>query len=218
MLGILGFSDVVLVSVALINFLRLLYVGVAMGYGFRELGKALQMLKDIGVEGVIIGDTVLNYFLGVKELSGDVDLFVTSLSPFSDADLISARVERLGWDVGMTELGTPSVIALVEGKEIVIELYENLFDFYVPKQIVDGALTVKIGDFRSRMITLENYIVLKARAGRERDINDLQVISSLMNEGKLRINVRSIRKCSEFFDEDDWKSIVSRLRFVGIKV
>ena len=64
MLGILGFSDVVLVSVALINFLRLLYVGVAMGYGFRELGRALQMLKDVGVEGVIIGDTVLNYFLG----------------------------------------------------------------------------------------------------------------------------------------------------------
>ena len=198
--------------------MQLLMMVHKMSYTLSDLGKALAILKEKGIEGVIIGNTVLNYYLDVREFEDDVDLFVTSLSPFFEAEMIGAKIRELGWEIGSTDLGTPLVIAVINGKEIIVELYENIFDFYVPLSMVNEALSIKLGNFRGRMISLEDYIVLKARAGRDKDINDLQVIASLIKGNRVKVNINKIRKRREDFDESEWRLIEGRLRSAGIKV
>ncbi len=189
-----------------------------MGYGIAELVKVIEVLRSKGIDGVIIGSTVLALAVGVKEFEDDIDLFVTSMSPTIEDQRIRSIAQELGWDTGTTHIDTPSIIARINDKEILVELYENIFDFYVPSHIVENSRALSIRGGTIKVIRLEDYILLKARRGIEADMEDLRVIESLIRDKKVRIDEGYLRRSLQQFPEEDIHLITSRLKSIGLKI
>lgn len=189
-----------------------------MGFSRRVLRDVMVRLSEMGVEGVIIGSTVLMLYLGLDELEDDIDVFVTSFSPYGDEDLVRSIAARLGCELSQSTWGTPALYCTFDNDEVVIELHENVLDFYVPDEMLRSVKESKLLDVRVKHITLEDYIVLKARAGREQDLEDLGVISDIVKRGDLKISISAIReRIGEVFPEEE-KLIISRLRLAGFKI
>lgn len=188
-----------------------------MPYGVECLAEVLRRLGGEGVKGVIIGSTVYALRLGVRELEDDVDLFTTTISPVFDEDLILEVAERIGCRVGSTEWGTPS-LECVLGSEcvIVVELYENIHDLYVPPEMLEGAETVEIEGVEVKVLRLEDYILLKARAGREQDLETLSYISDLIKNKALKVDFKTLKERLNLFDEDEQKLVIRRLSATGV--
>ena len=190
-----------------------------MPYGIDCLAEVLRRLGDEGVRGVIIGSTVYALKLGVRELEDDVDLFTTTISPVFDEDLILEVAERIGCRVGSTEWSTPSLECVLSSEcVIVVELYENIHDLYVPPEMLEEAETVEIEGIEVKILRIEDYILLKARAGREQDLETLSYISDLIRNKALKVDFKTLKERLNLFDEDEQKLISRRLSAVGIKV
>ena len=189
-----------------------------MGYTLLELAEVIEVLREKGIDGVIIGSTVLAVTIGAKELEDDVDLFVTSFSPTIEEQKIRDVAKELGWDLGRTGIDTLSIIARKGDKEIIIELYENIYDFYVPSHVINNARRVRISGRRLKLIRIEDYILLKARRGSEFDLEDLRVIRSMISSRELRIDEGYLKKSLLNFPEEDRSLIISRLRSVNFKI
>ncbi|RLG88758.1 MAG: nucleotidyltransferase [Thermoprotei archaeon] len=189
-----------------------------MGYTLLELAEVIEVLREKGIDGVIIGSTVLAVTIGAKELEDDVDLFVTSFSPTIEEQKIRDVAKELGWDLGRTGIDTLSIIARKGDKEIVIELYENIYDFYVPSHVINNARRVRISGRRLKLIRIEDYILLKARRGSEFDLEDLRVMRSMISSRELRIDEGYLKKSLLNFPEEDRSLIISRLRSVNFKI
>jgi len=183
-----------------------------------ELAEVIEVLREKGIDGVIIGSTVLAVTIGAKELEDDVDLFVTSFSPTIEEQKIRDVAKELGWDLGRTGIDTLSIIARKGDKEIIIELYENIYDFYVPSHVINNARRVRISGRRLKLIRIEDYILLKARRGSEFDLEDLRVIRSMISSRELRIDEGYLKKSLLNFPEEDRSLIISRLRSVNFKI
>jgi len=178
----------------------------------------LVRLKDVGVEGVIIGSTVLMLYLNLDEFEDDIDVFVTNFSPYADEELVRSIAVKLGCELSQNEWGTPSLYCSFNDNELTIELHENVLDLYIPENIIKSAKEVKLLDIKVKCISIEDYIVLKARAGRDHDLEDLKVISDMVRRGDLKLNINLIKeRIREEFPNEE-KLIMSRLRVSSLKI
>lgn len=190
-----------------------------MVYDVRCLAEVLKSMSAEGLEGVIVGSTAYALRLGVREFEDDVDLFATNFSPIFDEGLVRDAADKIGCEVGVSEWGTPRLECAVGGGCVIpVELHENIHDFYIPHEIVEGSETIAVGDFEARVIRVEDYVLLKARAGRDHDIEDLNYIADLIESGVLRIDLRLVRDRLKIFEEDEQRLIARRLADTGFKI
>jgi len=179
-----------------------------------KVAEILEKIRNSGFDFVIIGDTTVLLEMKRKEIEGDIDIFLINKSSIEEEEKIMEIAKENGWELGQTWLGTPRIIAKSNDDEIQIDFYENLMDFFVPEGIINSTREVEIGERKFKVISLEDYIVLKAFANREEDEEELRTIVKLIAEGKLRIDRNVILEHLNFFE--DPKSLSKRLREVGI--
>ncbi len=189
-----------------------------MSYTVKDMVKVLRELIDEGVEFIIIGDTVIQLEVGKKTLDGDVDLFVISPSPFVEEDFYRALAEKRKWYFSFTDLGTPRIVAHVNGKDIEIELYENIHDFYIPEDIINSARKIKLQGITIRVLHVEDYVLLKARAGSPEDIEKLSKVLKDLEKYRIGLNLRILRQHIRFFPKEDQQVIMNRIVKLGIKI
>ena len=181
----------------------------------KAFASAIRSLLDAGFHFTVIGGTVVEVALKSRDLGPDVDVFAEEPNVFFEEEYYRVA-EELGWGVGQTWLGTPSLIARVEGEEFPVEFYDNLFDFNVPEEILHRAVKVNIEGVRVKMVTLEDHIVLKANAGRSQDMDRLKELARLARKGKLRVDEARLREAASLFPDE--KVILRRLREAGFTV
>ena len=175
----------------------------------------LRLLLDEGFRFTIIGGTVVEVALKSKDLGSDLDLFSEEPSALEEDEFVRLADSR-GWVLGQTWLGTPRIVARHGAEEVPVEFYDNLYDFYVPQEILDDALRVSLDGVRVKMIRVEDHIVLKANAGRGSDIERLKELARLAKKGKLRIDQARILDSVNLFDEP--QVLLRRLRDAGFKI
>mgnify|MGYP001772757020 CR=1 FL=1 len=186
-------------------------------YSIECLAEVLKKLSDEGIRGVIVGSTVYALRLRVGELEDDIDLFTTTISPVFDEDVVLKAAEKMGCQVGNTELGTPSIeCALSSDCVVLVEFYENIHDFYIPPEMLEEAETLEIKGVEVKVLKIEDYIILKARAGREQDIETLSYINDLIKSKTIKIDLKTLRERLNLFDENEQKLITRRLNTVGL--
>ncbi len=190
-----------------------------MGYGLDDLAWIASRLQERGVRFVIIGSTVIDLELRRRSFEDDVDVFALEPSPLVEEDFYRDLASREGWELSYTALGTPKLIVKVpSGAEVIVEVYENIHDFYVPLEILERAPTKRIRGVGVRVIRPEDYIVLKAKAARDTDIEDLRIVKEYIDEGRLRIDERILRSDLELLPEEDRRLAESKLRDLGFRV
>lgn len=188
-------------------------------YTLQDLAWLLSRLQEHGIRGVVVGSTVVELELRRRQLEDDVDVFVLEPSPLVEEERYHTVAEEEGWQVTYTALGTPKFIARVPGgEEVVVEFYENIHDYYIPPEMLENAPKKKIGGVEARFLRLEDYIVLKAKAARETDIEDLRIIREYIEEGKLKVDGRIIKQGIELLPEEDRDFVVNKLRELGFRV
>jgi len=188
-------------------------------YTLQDLAWLLSRLQEHGVKGVVVGSTVVELELRRRQLEDDVDMFVLEPSPLIEEEKYHAIAEEEGWQVAYTALGTPKFIARVpSGEEVVVEFYENIHDYYIPPEMLENAPKKKIGNTEARFLRLEDYIVLKAKAAREADTEDLKIIREYIDEGKLKVDERIIKQGIELLPEEERRFVANKLRELGFHV
>lgn len=180
-----------------------------------QVGDILKQLSSL-TDFVIIGDTVLDIAIGRKNIESDIDIFLTSISVFTDEDAIDNFSETHGWDLGKTPIDTPRFLVPIDDDQLQIDLYENIQDFFVPPIVIESSVEKKIGNFNVKMILLEDYLLLKANAFREEDERELKEIVKMIGERKILINKDILLEHVEHFEENS-KSIRERLNSIGVK-
>ena len=183
-------------------------------YSVDELAVIMGKIAEAGIDAVIIGGTVVELSLKARRFKGDIDLFAVEPSPLLDEEVFRNLAEREGWDYSYTELGTPRLLAKTSSGEVPVEFYENIYDFYVPLEMLREATSIRLRGLRVRIISVEDYLVLKARAGEERDLARLKELASMP---RLKVDTRRIRERAGLF-EDESDIILRRLRDAGFKV
>jgi len=176
----------------------------------KELAKEFELNN---IDAVIIGSTIVSLALGgfFKE-EEDLDLFVINRSPLLEEDLFKNIAISKGWDYTYTDYGTPRLIVPFEYGEFFIDFYENIHDFYIPEEILEKETRrIKINHYRIKLLSLEAYIVLKARIGRRIDDRDLARIKELIKEGYLKVNKRKIEELLKYFPEEEIGIMKNRL-------
>ncbi len=187
-------------------------------FTLKELSKAISMLREEGIDGYIIGDTVLGLTMKKREFEGDVDLFTTSISPFVEEDLVRTIADKHGWTVGYTELGTPSITLRVNSNEIRVDLYENIMDFYIPLEALSMCRkSIVVESTEIRYVAVECWAVFKAKRGAMTDMNDLATLKQMVDEGVLKLDRSLLKSVIELY-EDESRYIVDRLRSLGFKI
>jgi predicted nucleotidyltransferase len=187
-----------------------MYRVVYMGYTIDDLAYVLGKLSSYGVRFVVIGDTVVQLALRQKKLSGDVDLFVYEPSPLVEEDFYRGIAEREGWIISSTEIGTPKLVARVNDREIVVELYENFMDIEIPEEILGEARTINLRGVKVRVLKPEHYFVLKARQGV--DLDKLENYYKKLGT----LDKKLLSKILEKFPEEERSLIIERLALIGI--
>jgi len=167
----------------------------------RVLGKVIELLRHEGVDGVIIGSTAVDLALRKDSFEGDIDMFVTSLSLLANYGILEEFARKYGCVLGSTWLGTPNITCFIEGEEVTIDFYENMFDFYVPEEIIDDSLTYEVSGVEVRAIRPEDYMVLKAVAGRDEDLEALRKVREYIENKKLKIDRKLIESRIKLFGE-----------------
>ncbi len=190
-----------------------------MAYTLKDIAWLVKKLEEEGIRGVIIGSTVIDLELRRKSFEDDIDFFVLEPSPLIEEDRYREIAYRNNWQMSYTALGTPKfVIRLPSGEEVIIEFYENIHDFYVPLEVIENAPAKRISGTSVRVIRPEDYIVLKAKAAREPDIEDLRIVKEYIDSGKLRIDERIIKRDIELLPEEDKKFVIHKLRELGFRI
>ncbi|MGC9147875.1 MAG: nucleotidyltransferase [Sulfolobales archaeon] len=177
----------------------------------------LYLIKKLNVKIAIIGGVVISYFLGEKEFSEDLDLFVYDGSILDKESMLRDYAREKSWEVGTTEYGMPKISLRKDDTEIEIEFHENIYDFYISPEIIERSRDIRVRDLDLKILYPEYQIILKAKAGGEQDIETLRVYSDLVKEGKLRISINRIREALSYFPDEE-KLILSRLRSAGFNV
>lgn len=187
-----------------------------MGHRLEDFVYIVERLEDLGLKLVIIGDTSILYAAGFRIFEGDLDLYAFEGSPSASLEALSSLAGELGWDLGSTGIGTPALVARSGDSEILVELYEPIYDFYIPRELVENSRIVSVDTHALRILTPEQHIVLKAREGSENSEEKLSKYYELFEKGQLKINVQDLRRYASLFDEE--KTLLSRLRKAGFPV
>jgi len=183
-----------------------------MSYTLDDMVEVLSVFISYGIKFIIIGDTVVQLALKRKELTGDIDLFIIEPSIFLEEEMYKRIAEENKWDYSTTEAGTPRLVARINSREIVLELYENFMDIYIPDDIINDVKTLKIKDTKISMLNPEQYFVLKARQG-----VDLDRIAEYVKKLK-KIDYKLIKKTIEKYPEEEQQLIKERLKSIGLKL
>ena len=175
---------------------------------------AMRLLLNSGLKFTIIGSTVVSLDAGLDDMGEDVDLFAESPSVVESEDFYVRVAEANSWHLGQTWLGTPRITVIAEGEEVPVEFYDNLYDFYVPERFIREARRVDVEGVKVKAITVEEYLALKGRAGREEDVEGLKRAVELVKRGRLKVSADEVRRAAEEFEES--QIILRRLREVGV--
>ncbi|ADV65323.1 nucleotidyltransferase [Desulfurococcus mucosus] len=178
-----------------------------------ELARVLETLLDEGVKFTVIGDTVVQLALGRETLEGDLDLFTYEPSPLLEAGFYRELAARHGWEASTTELGTVKLIVPLSEDYLNVELYENYMDIEIPEEILGKAEPVRVNSVEAPMIPVEAYLVLKARQG-----VGLDKLAEYVKQLRKTIDVRLVDELAAQYPEDEYETIVSRLRSIGLDI
>jgi len=175
--------------------------------------RAVRALLDEGFRFTVIGGSVVEIALRSRDLGDDIDVFAESPNPVIEEEEYHRVAEERGWVVGQTWLGTPRIVVRAGDAEVPVEFYDNIYDFYVPPEILEGAEKLRVGGVTVRAIRVEDHIVLKANAGRGSDMERLKELARLAKKKRLRLDTDRIRWAASLFDDE--KGILNRLRSAG---
>jgi len=191
---------------------------VATAYTIKQLAKAIDLLRKEGIDGYVIGDTVIYLAIKKREFESDIDLFTTSISPLLEEDVIRSLAYSRGWSVGYTELGTPSITMRIDDAEIRVDLYENIMDFYIPSKAFEicGRSTIVEG-VEIKYVAPECWAVFKAKRSAISDRNDLAELKRLEDEGYIKLDKALMKSVASLY-EDEEKHILNTLRSIGFKI
>jgi predicted nucleotidyltransferase len=178
----------------------------------KALGRIIELLRSEGVDGVIIGSTAIDMALKKDSFDGDIDMFLTSLSLLANYGVLEEFARKYGCVLGSTWLGTPNITCFVEGEEVVVDFYENMLDFYVPEEIIEDSLTYEISGTGVKAVRPEDYIVLKAVAGRDEDLEAIRRVKEYIESKKLKIDKKLIESRAKLFGEP--QTIIRRLSLI----
>jgi predicted nucleotidyltransferase len=187
-----------------------------LGYGVSTLASIIGAFSSRGMRVVVIGDTVVHLAVRSKTFPGDLDLFPLEPSPRLEEEAYRRLAEEEGWDFSYTDLGTPRLVARTSEGDVVVEVYDNIYDFYIPTEILEGASGKMIGGVELLLIAPEDYVVLKARQGSGEALEKVRWVASLASKGKLRLDARRIRRNLELFEDSE--VIERRLKDSGIRI
>lgn len=180
----------------------------------RGFVEALKMLLHLEFRFTVIGGSVVELALGSNDLGEDIDVFAEHPSVIFEEEAYRKAAEENLWDIGQTWLGTLRLIIRAGGEEVPIEFYDNIHDFYVPELIMRRSVRVPIDELRVKMILLEDHLVLKANAGRDKDIERLKEIGRLIKRKKISLDTKKIIEAASEFEGKE--VILRRLREAAI--
>lgn len=183
-----------------------------MSYNTSDLARVLRVFYDNRVDFVIIGDTCVQLALGKTVLTGDVDLFIIEPGIFENEDFYINLARSSGMEYSYTEIGTPRLIASVDDREIIIELYENYMDIDIPQTILNRTRVVTLDNTRVKLLYPEQYFVLKARQG-----VDLDKLKQYIREIK-HIDYKLLKDTLDKYTVDERKVIIERLEDIGLAI
>jgi predicted nucleotidyltransferase len=175
----------------------------------RALAKILDLLGREGISGVLVGSTALQLAAGMQGFEGDVDLFVTSTSVLANLGIVEEFVRRYGCLLGSTWVGTPSITCYVDGEEVVVDLYENMHDFYIPNEILEDSVEYEVQGIRVRAVRPEDYLVLKAVSSAMEDPDVVESLRGFLRSKRIKLNRRLIESRLQLFE--DPQAIMRRL-------
>jgi predicted nucleotidyltransferase len=179
--------------------------------GFIE---ALRKLLDEGIKFTVIGDTAISLSLGLNDLGEDIDLFIESPSIIEKESFYQDFAENNSCIYGQTWLNTPKLTCIIDGEEILIDFYDNIYDFYVPESFIKNSQKIELDSLKIKMISPEEYIALKAYSGKDEDMEKLKYISNLIKKKRLKINKEKLMKAIE--EIGDQRTILRRLKTIDI--
>jgi predicted nucleotidyltransferase len=175
----------------------------------RALAKILDLLGREGISGVLVGSTALQLAAGMQGFEGDVDLFVTSTSVLANLGIVEEFVRRYGCLLGSTWVGTPSITCYVDGEEVVVDLYENMHDFYIPNEMLEDSVEYEVQGVRVRAVRPEDYLVLKAVSSAMEDPDVVESLRGFLRSKRIKLNRRLIESRLQLFE--DPQAIMRRL-------
>jgi len=173
----------------------------------------LKKLSSRKVKYVVIGDSVLHIAAGDSFLGNDIDLFVFQPDLLAEEEFYHKLADELGWNVGQTWLGTPKLIARESGESVEVDLYTNLFDFFISPELLKTASRVRIDNFRVKALDPEAYLVLKAKFA---DSDKMKELKSFF--GSRGFNQRKIEEYLKLMPREDERVVRRKLRDIGFNV
>ncbi|WP_428068630.1 nucleotidyltransferase [Caldisphaera sp.] len=173
----------------------------------------IRKLLDEGIKFTIIGDTVILLNTKSEDVGEDIDIFVESPSILENENFYEEIVERNNWLYGHTWLNTPRITAIINNEEVNLDLYDNLYDFYIPESFIKNAQRIDINGLRIRAINIEQYLVLKSYSGKEEDMLKLKEILVILKRNKIKIDENKIVEAARELGEES--TIIRRLKEIG---
>ncbi|MBP1449485.1 MAG: nucleotidyltransferase [Thermoproteus sp.] len=180
-----------------------------------EVGRAL---NAHGVEYVLVGSAVLAIIYNIDYDPGDIDLFIYNKSTIIDYELFEKIARENEWDIGSTGHGTIYYELIVGGEIVRVDLLENILDIYIPQQIIENSIKIKIDNFEIKSIRLEDLIVLKAKMATKDSDDFINLVARMLTDPKLNLIIDKtyIKKIIDYFI--DKESILNRLYKNGIYI
>ena len=183
----------------------------------KALVKVGSELSKRGIEFILIGSAVLPLLYGIDWNVHDIDIFITNKSTITEPDLFEEIARENDWDVGMDMNGMMYYEILINAQVIRVDLMENILDIYIPEEMINNAVKVKVDGIEIRSIRLEDLLVLKAREASEEGDEFLSRIAEILAdpESKLSIDKDYLKRAINYY-ADDKDSIERRLEKSGI--
>ncbi len=186
----------------------------------KALVKVGKVLKERGVDFVLIGSLIIPLFYKVPWDVHDVDLFILNKSVFAESDFFEEIARENDWDVGTTMHGQIYYEVLVNGDIVRVDLMENMLDVYIPEQMLKNALVHRVDNLEIKHLRLEDLIVLKAREATQEGDEFLSRIAEILAEDRynIRLDRDYIKETIKLFPEDEQQSIYKRIIRSGIYI
>ncbi len=175
-------------------------------------------LRRRDVDFVLIGSAVLPLLYNIDIDPRDLDLFIRNFSTVMDYELFEEIARENDWDIGTTTHGTVFYELVVGDHVVRVDLLENILDIYVPPQLLDNAVRLRLDGVEVPSIRLEDLLLLKARAAAKEDeefISDVAWRISDVLSG-ITIDREYMKRAVRYFPEDEQESIIKRLEKNGI--
>jgi len=186
----------------------------------KALVKVGKVLREKGVDFVLIGSLIIPLFYKIPWDVHDVDLFILNKSVFAESEFFEEIARENDWDVGTTMHGQLYYEILVDGEIVRVDLMENMLDVYIPEQMLKNAPIHKVDDLEVKHLRLEDLIVLKAREATQEGDEFLSKLAEILAEDRydIRLDKDYIREAIKLFPEDEQQSIYKRILRSGIYI